>query len=72
MHIEHALLQVLKERRYPVARFARDIGIARSHVYRILRGNHSPTLDTVRRMSEALQMSVSEFIGLLEDFQGTN
>jgi DNA-binding phage protein len=66
MRIEHALHQVLKRRNYPIARFARDIGITRSHVYRILRGHHSPTLQTVKRMCDALDMSLSEFIGMVE------
>lgn len=72
MHIEHALQQVLKARNYPIARFARDIGIARSHLYRILRGSHSPTLHTVKRMSSALDMSVSEFLSLLEGYEPDN
>ena len=67
MRIEHALHQVLKRKNYPIAKFARDIGITRSHVYRILGGHHSPTLQTVERMCLALDMTFAEFISLIEE-----
>ena len=66
MHIEQALHQFLKTKNYPIAQFARDIGIARSHLYKILHGTHSPTLHTVERMSTALDMTLSEFITMIE------
>lgn len=66
MQIEQALHQYLKANNYPIAQFARDIGIARSHLYKILRGTHSPTLYTVERMSMALDMTLTEFIAMIE------
>ncbi|HCG63918.1 MAG: helix-turn-helix domain-containing protein [Sphaerochaetaceae bacterium] len=66
MQIEQALHQYLKANNYPIAQFARDIGIARSHLYKILHGTHSPTLHTVERMSTALDMTLAEFIAMIE------
>jgi len=66
MHIEQALLNVLRSRNCPIAQYARDTGMTRSQLYKILKGEHSPTLTTLKRLSDALGMSVSEFIALIE------
>ncbi|MGI6432552.1 MAG: helix-turn-helix domain-containing protein [Sphaerochaetaceae bacterium] len=69
MQFNYALHHLLKNRNYPIAQFARDTGITRTHLYRILHGDNSPTLDTLNRMSKALQMPLSHFIQLCEEYQ---
>ncbi|MFA5570086.1 MAG: helix-turn-helix domain-containing protein [Sphaerochaetaceae bacterium] len=66
MQFDKALHHLLKQKQYPVAQFARDVGISRTHLYRILHGSHSPTLQTMKQMSDALKMNLSDFIRLIE------
>ena len=66
MDIGQTLLQILTVRNCSVYRFAHDAGMSRSQLYKILQDNHSPTLLTLERIGRALDMSVSEFISLVE------
>ncbi len=66
MSIEIALYKILKQRRYPLAKFARDSGITRSHLYRLLDGSCSPTLVTLKQISETLELPLVELVDLIE------
>jgi len=66
MEIGQTLLQILAMRNCPVCRFARDAGMSRSQLYKILQDSHSPNLLTLERIGRALDMSVSDFISLVE------
>jgi len=66
MRIDQALLNVLHSRNCSIAQYARQTGMSRSQIYKILKGEHSPTLVTLKRLSDGLGMSVSEFIAMIE------
>ena len=66
MEIGQALLRLLQTRNCPVSHFAREVGMPRSQLYRIIQDRHSPTLFTLERIGRALDLSVSEFLGLVE------
>lgn len=66
MNLDSSLLNLLKQRGYPLAQFARDAGIARSHLYRLLNGDSSPTLYTMTKISEALQLSLEHITQIFE------
>jgi len=66
------LHQLLQKKNYPIARFARDVGITRSHLYRLLNGVNSPTLETVKLIVDTLDISLTEFISLIEKCEQLN
>lgn len=66
MSIHLALQEILKARNYPMAQFARDLGMQRGYLYKIVRGIHSPTLFTLERIAGGLDMRVSELIAFAE------
>lgn len=66
MEIGQALLRLLQARNCPISHFAREVGMTRAQLYRILHDRHSPTLFTLERIGRALDLSVSEFLGMVE------
>lgn len=67
MYIGKALYQLIQAKDYTISNFARIIGMTRGQLYKILHDEHSPTLATVERLGDALDLSISEFIALIEE-----
>lgn len=67
MYIGQALHQVLQAKNYTITKFAQTTGMTRSQLYKILHDEHSPTLVTLERLGKALDLSVAEFITIVED-----
>ena len=68
MYIGQALQQILRAKNYTISTFARITGMSRSQLYKILNDEHSPTLASVERLCKALDLTVSELITMVEDF----
>lgn len=67
MYIGKALYQMIQAKDCTISNFARIIGMTRGQLYKILHDEHSPTLATVERLCDALDLSISEFIALIEE-----
>lgn len=71
MDIGEALHRILQIYDYPIAHFAEEVGMPRSQIYKILKDEHSPTLSTIERLSKAFDMSVCEFLFMIETTNST-
>lgn len=69
MSIHLAIIAVLEARNYPIAQFARTIGMHRGYVYKIVHGEVSPTLHTLERLAAGLNMKLSELFALQETIE---
>lgn len=69
MSIHLAIMAVLEARNYPIAQFARTIGMNRGYVYKIVHGEVSPTLHTLERLAAGLDMKLSELFALQETIE---
>ncbi len=67
MSIGGVLWQLLKTQNYPISQYCRDTGLSRSQIYKIFKGEHSPTLETIGKLITPLNMTISELIILLEE-----
>lgn len=66
MSIGGVLLQLLKSQNYPINQYSKDTGLSRSQLYKIFSGQHSPTLETVKKLTLPLNISVAELIDFVE------
>ena len=71
MDIGEALHRILQFYNYPISHFAQEVGMPRSQIYKILKDEHSPTLSTIERLSQAFGMSVCEFLLMIETTNNT-
>jgi transcriptional regulator with XRE-family HTH domain len=67
VYIGQSLHRVLQANNYTVSHFAEVLGMTRSQLYKILQDEHSPTLTTLERIGSALDLSVGEFMSLIEE-----
>ncbi len=49
--------------------FACATGMSRAQIYKLLQDKHSPNLNTIERMGRALDLSVAEFMTVLETIE---
>jgi len=66
MSIGGVLFQLLKSQNYPINQYSKDTGLSRSQLYKIFSGQHSPTLETVKKLTLPLNISVGELIDFVE------
>lgn len=68
--IDRAFAQVIRELRHSMAlsqeALAHEVGIHRTYVSQLERGLKSPSLKTIFKISEALNISLSELMQLTE------
>jgi transcriptional regulator with XRE-family HTH domain len=66
MDIHLAIQQVIIEKRFTISDISKESGLTRSYIYKILSGQHSPTIYTLGRFADALEISLSELIMVAE------
>ena len=66
MDIHLAIQQVIIEKRFTISDISKESGLTRSYIYKILSGQHSPTIYTLCRFADALEISLSELIMVAE------
>lgn len=54
------LREILKERNLTVAQFAEMSGMSQSNISNYMNGNISPTLDTLHKIANALDIEITE------------
>ncbi len=66
MEFEIVLQNLLRERQMSVSALTEKSRLHPSYIYKLLRGEHSPSLQTLSLLAEALGLSASELIQLTE------
>ncbi|NCB01968.1 MAG: XRE family transcriptional regulator [Spirochaetia bacterium] len=66
MDIHLAIQHILTEKNITISAVSRESGLTRSYIYKVLSGRHSPTIYTLSRFAEALEMPLSELIMVAE------
>jgi len=69
MMVGEAIQHLLRSRNLTVAMFACATGMSRAQIYKLLQDKHSPNLNTIERMGRALDLSVAEFMTVLETIE---
>ena len=67
MEIHLAIQQILKEKEFTISEISKESGLTRSYIYKVLNGKHSPTIYTLSRFADALEISLSELIMVAEE-----
>ncbi len=67
MGIGGVLSKLLKSQNYPISQYCRDTGLSRSQIYKIFNNEHSPTFETMRKLTTPLNITICELITLIED-----
>ena len=67
MEIHLAIQQILKEKDFTISEISKESGLTRSYIYKVLNGKHSPTIYTLSRFADALEISLSELIMVAEE-----
>lgn len=67
--MEFRLKEILKEKGLTISGFANMVGITQANMSNIVNLKSSPTLDTLNRISEALNISVTELFRKEEDIE---
>lgn len=65
--MERVLQNLLREHGMDVTTLIRESRLHRSYIYKLLRGEHSPTLYTLEKIAEVFGLSVSALISLTEE-----
>lgn len=60
--MEYRIKELCKEKGINLADLATKIGTSQASISRIITGNGNPTMDTMERISKALDVSISELI----------
>jgi len=61
------LREILKEKGFTIAQFAERVGISQSNLSNYMSGKISPTLDTLSKIADALDIEISELFRKEED-----
>ena len=67
--MEFRLKEILKEKGLTISGFANMVGITQANMSNIVNLKSSPTLDTLNRISEALNIPVTELFRKDEDIE---
>ncbi|MDC7246152.1 MAG: helix-turn-helix transcriptional regulator [Sphaerochaetaceae bacterium] len=67
MEIHQAIQEFIIAKNLTVAKLAQESGITRGYLYKILNGEHSPTLYTLDRLAKVLEIPLSEIILFAEN-----
>lgn len=60
--MEYRIKELCKEKGINLADLATKIGTSQASISRIITGNGNPTMDTMERISKALDVSISDLI----------
>jgi transcriptional regulator with XRE-family HTH domain len=52
--------EILKERRMTVSTLSKKAGIPRSYLYTLLNRNHNPTIKTLKKLADALDINIED------------
>ncbi len=63
------LREILKERNLTVAQFAEMSGMSQSNISNYMNGNISPTLDTLHKIANALDIEITELFKKKEEIK---
>lgn len=63
------LREILKERELTVAQFAEMSGMSQSNISNYMNGNISPTLDTLYRIANSLEIEITELFEKKEEIK---
>ncbi len=66
MNIHLAIHQVILEKKVTISAISKESGLTRSYIYKVLSGRHSPTIHTLSRFAEALEIPLSLLIMVAE------
>jgi transcriptional regulator with XRE-family HTH domain len=56
------MARIRKDKKIPLERFAWDIEVARSYLYKIERGEANPTIGTLLKIAKGLNIKVRDLI----------
>ena len=66
MNIHLAIQQIILEKHFTISDISKESGLTRSYIYKVLSGRHSPTIYTLGRFADALEIPLSELIMVAE------
>lgn len=66
MNIHYAIHQVILEKKLTISDISKESGLTRSYIYKVLSGRHSPTIYTLCRFADALEIPLSLLIMVAE------
>jgi transcriptional regulator with XRE-family HTH domain len=67
MEIHLAIQELISAKQCTISKIARETGMTRGYIYKILNGQHSPTLYTLNRLAAVLDLPLSEIILFAEN-----
>jgi len=67
MEIHLAIQEFIIAKNLTISDLAKESGITRGYIYKVLSGEHSPTLYTLDRLARVLEIPLSELILFAEN-----